>query len=182
MTDTTDRRSAFRVSMTAVAEAKKADDNIVSAQECFPDLLVMSLLAESHHIDSELTEVSNRIKDIAAQKSINLLQKKISLLLRLSEVEAFSKAQLTSQSIDLSEGGCSLSTSDNYKVGDRLALAIVRPEDYFSLFAMASVADVSKAPEGYRLHLRFESLSDTQNQKLMQQMFKVQTSQAKQSK
>lgn len=182
MTDTTDRRSAFRVEMIAVAEAKLANEDTINAHECFPDLHVMSLLAESHHIDTELNDVSGRIKDIATQKSISLIQKKLSLLLRLSEVEAFSRAQLASQSIDLSEGGCSITSQEKFALGTRLALAIIRPEDYFSLFAMANVADITSDANGHRLHLRFEPLSEPQNQKLMQQMFRVQTSQAKQHK
>lgn len=176
--NTEERRDSFRVEMTAFVSIEPVDSDCIDASTCFPELHSMALLSESTNIDSEIALLTERVKDIAVKKSLELLQNKINLMTKMIDIQATQSSQLDSQTVNVSEGGCSLVTEKAIENGQRVAVALVFTPSYYAHFAFATVADQHEESGKTWLHLTFESLSETQKQHLLKHMFKAQTSHA----
>ena len=171
-----DRRDSFRVEMNAMVSAVKVDGSrIVDASDCFPELHVMALQSQSTVIEQEMNLISDRIKDIAVRKILDLLQQKISLMAKLIDIQTAQANNLKTQLIDISTGGCSIVLPDTLEVGDRMALALIFTPSYFSLFTLATLTEQSDRDGLRKYHFRFENLLESKQQTLLKLMFKAQT-------
>ncbi len=174
-----DRRDSFRVEMAAMISLKPAMADVIEASDCFPELHALALLSENDLVETEINLLSDRIKDLAVKKTIDLLRQQMSLIAKLIDVQTVQKNDLKNQTIDISEGGCSLTTTDSFDINDRVALALIFTPSYFTLFTIAYVTDITKQDDLQILHLGFEGLSELKTQKLVKYMFKAQTDLAK---
>jgi len=171
-----DRRDSFRVEMNAMVSVVSLDDTrVVDASDCFPQLHAIALQSQSDVIEHEISLISERIKDIAVRKTLDLLQQKIALMAKLIDVQTAQANNLRTQLIDISIGGCSVTLPSTFEVNDRLALALIFTPSYFSLFTLATVCAMRDDEGVHRHHLCFESLLDVQHQTLLKLMFKAQT-------
>lgn len=173
-----DRRNSFRVDMSAFVQIEAVNKEAVDAGSCFPELHALALLSESTNIDAEITALTERIKDIAVKKTVELIHQKLSIVTKLIDIHATSSDQLSAQTINISEGGCCVNANDKYEPGQRVALALIFTPSYFAHFCFATIAEAedTTSPESY--HLIFEQLTELQKQQLLKHMFKAQTSTA----
>ena len=176
-----ERRDSFRVDMNAIAQLKPVTADVINGAECFPELNTYSMMSEAVKLDAEIALLNDRIKDLAVQKTLKLLQKKIDLTLKAQEIEKIQQFELKTQTINIGEGGCSLVSDINVKVGDRVALALIQSSHYFTFFPIARIVELTKLENLTQVHLTFESLTEAENTYLMQHLFKIQTAQARQT-
>jgi hypothetical protein len=162
--------------MTAFVAVTPVDDDIVDAGACFPELHALALLSESNNIDAEIAALSERIKDITTRKTIELMYKKLSIITKLIDINATTHEQLASQTINVSEGGCCLSSDQSFSVGQRLATALIFTPSYYAHFCFSAVTEIEKRGNINTYHLIFEPLTELQKQELLKHMFKAQTS------
>ncbi|MBU2865272.1 PilZ domain-containing protein [Reinekea forsetii] len=172
-----DKRDSFRVDMNAVVQLKPVDEDTVNGSDCFPELITLSMMMEANHIDTEINALSERIKDLSVQKTLKLMQMKIDLTLKAQEIEKVQNFGLKPQPLNIGEGGCSFASNANVNIGDRVALAIVQSSHFFTFFPIAHVVEITPSDATPQLHLAFEKLTESDNTVLMQQLFKIQTSQ-----
>lgn len=172
-----EQRDSFRVDMNAVVQLKPVKEDTVTGSDYFPELITLSMMMEAKHIDAEINTLSERIKDLSVQKTLKLMQKKIDLTLKAQEIEKVQNQGLKPQPLNIGEGGCSFNSNAKVKVGDRVALAIVQSTHFFTFFPIANVVEISPSETSPKLHLAFEKLTESENTLLMQQLFKIQTSQ-----
>ncbi|WP_320827051.1 PilZ domain-containing protein [Reinekea sp.] len=171
-----DRRDSFRVEMNAMVSIVSLDDTrVIDASDCFPQLHAIALQSQSDVIEQEIGLISERIKDIAVRKTLDLLQQKIALMAKLIDVQTAQANSLKTQLIDISIGGCSVTLPDLLQINDRLALALIFTPSYFSLFTLATVSAHSEQGGLQKYHLNFGDLLEAQHQTLLKLMFKAQT-------
>jgi hypothetical protein len=162
--------------MSAMVSVVSLDDTrIVDASDCFPQLHAIALQSQSDAIEQEISLISERIKDIAVRKTLDLMQQKIALMAKLIDVQTAQANNLRTQLMDISIGGCSVTLPNTLQVNDRLALALIFTPSYFSLFTLATVLGLSDDNGIQKHHLYFENLSEAQHQILLKLMFKAQT-------
>jgi hypothetical protein len=182
MTNTSDeQRDSFRVDMNAIAQIKPVSSEIMSGVEYFPELTTYSAMTEIALLDTEINLLADRIKDLAVQKTLKLIQKKIDLTLKAQEIDKIQELDLKVQTINIGEGGCLLTSTLNVSIGDKVALALVQSSHYFTFFTIARVVELTTLDNQNQVHLTFESLTKPENTMLIQHLFKIQTAQAKQS-
>jgi len=174
-----ERRGSFRVNMNALISSTKLSAHYLEASEYFPELHSMALLNEANSIEQEMSLVSERIKDLAIKRTIELLRSKVSLLEKLMDIQTVREHKLKLQLIDISEGGCSTQLNKEFRKGERIAIALIFPPTYFSLFAFAEVIDIPNTEDSSHYHLAFTNLTEIQKQMLMKHMFQAQTLQNK---
>lgn len=179
--NTEERRDSFRVDMNAIVQLKPITADVVNGAECFPELNTYSMISEAVKLDAEIALLSDRIKDLAVQKTLKLLQKKIDLALKAQEIEKIQQFELKTQTINIGEGGCSLVSDLSVAVGDRVALALIQSSHYFTFFPTARIVELTQLENLTQIHLTFESLTEAENTTLMQHLFKIQTAQARQT-
>jgi len=178
-TNNDDRRDSFRVNMAAMVSIHSVNDDLIDPSDCFPELHAMALLSASNNIEQEIVSLTDRIKDLATKKTIQLLHQKMSLMAKLIDVKAAQDNELTSQNIDISEGGCSVFLNEELQPGQKLAIALIFTPAYFALFSFANIAEACAEDKGFRYHLAFENLPEVQRQQLLKHMFKAQTDKSK---
>ncbi|TCS42576.1 PilZ domain-containing protein [Reinekea marinisedimentorum] len=171
-----ERRDSFRVDMTAFVATAAVTDDAADAGSCFPELHSMALLSESGNIDSEIVALTERVKDVAIKKTLELMHKKLSIVTKLIDIHATTQNQLDSQTINISEGGCCITSEQQFSANQRLALALIFTPSYFAHFSFASIAAVENDGNKNTYHLVFEPLTEIQKQQLLKHMFKAQTS------
>lgn len=179
-TDSTqeDRREAFRVDIKASIALEKRTDDRVDPSDYFQQMHTLSLYAQFQQLDQELNQVAERIKDLATFKSIDILRRQMAALSKISTVQSLSDGELSSQTVNVSEGGCAFEYQQPLAVGDEFAVAIVFQPTYFALFMFAEVVEVNSTDRGKALvHLRFKELTDRQTQQIVKHMFQAQTEQ-----
>lgn len=173
-----DRREAFRVDIKASVALQKRTDELVDPADYFQQLHTLSLYAQFQQLDQELNQVAERIKDLATFKSIDILRRQIGALSKISTVQSLADGELSSQTVNISEGGCSFETDQAMAIGDEFATAIVFQPSYFALFLFASVVELNTNDQGrQQVHLRFKDHSDRQTQQIVKHMFQAQTEQ-----
>lgn len=171
---TNDRREYFRVTDTAYLSAVPFDPDKPSVPDYFPDLHQIAVMKEFEQVDAQFLEFLDRVKDASVRKLLKLFNEKLDLMSRTLHIRDIQDRNLDAQTIDISEGGCSARLPGDFRVDQRLALAIIFTPSYLSLFCQARVADVAKEGESTRLHLEFVGLTEPQRQSLTRHMFKVQ--------
>lgn len=171
-----ERRDSFRVDMTAFVAIAPVGANVADPGSCFPELHSLALLSESGNIDAEIAALTERVKDVTIKKTLELMHQKLSIVTKLIDIHATTQNQLDSQTINVSEGGCCLSSEQKFNDDDRLAVALIFTPSYFAHFAFATVAAIESDGNKNTYHLIFEALTELQKQQLLKHMFKAQTS------
>ncbi|EAR09772.1 PilZ domain-containing protein [Reinekea blandensis] len=173
-----DRREAFRVDIKASVSLQKREPERVDPADYFQQLHTLSLYAQFQQLDQELNQVAERIKDLATFKSIDILRRQISALSKISAVQSLTSGDMTSQTVNISEGGCSFDVTSPMSIGDEFATAIIFQPTYFALFMFSEVVEVTPTESNLsRVHLRFKELTDRQTQQIVKHMFQAQTEQ-----
>lgn len=171
---TNERREFFRVTDTAYLHAVPYDPDKPSIPDYFPDLHQIAVMKEFEQVDAQFLEFLDRIKDASVRKLMKLFNDKLELMSRTLHIRDVQSRELTAQTIDISEGGCSAQLPGTFKIDQRLALAIIFTPSYLSLFCQARIAELEDTGGDTRLHLEFVGLSESQRQSLTRHMFKVQ--------
>lgn len=180
-TQENERRDSFRIDIKASVELANFDENIPLANDYFRQLESLSLMSEYAAMDQELNGIVERIKDLAAYKSIELIRKQVSILSKMHTAQELASRNLISQTINISEGGCAVNSENDYRLNDKVAIAIVFHPTYFALFTIGTVIDVEKSSnDATKYHLQFDDLTEKQTQQLLKHMFQAQTAQKKQ--
>lgn len=168
-----ERRDSFRIDMKASITTAPKTEELVEPGEYFRELHAVSMMSEFQALEQELIPLSDRIRDLAALKSIELIRKQLSVLAKMQINRNMQKQSLHTQTVNVSEGGCSFDTGESFAIGEQLAVALVFQPSYFALFTFATVID--KQDDTGRIHLRFDDVSERQTQELMKHMFHAQT-------
>lgn len=169
-----DRREYFRITDTAYIKAAPFDPNKPSIPDYFPELHQIAVKKEFESVDAQVGEFLDRIKDASVKKLIGLMNEKLELMSRYLYIRDTHELKLEAQTIDVSEGGCSVWMPESYQPGDQLALALIFTPSYLAIFCQAHVTDIQPDNGGKRLHLEFVGLGENQRQALTRHMFKVQ--------
>lgn len=173
-----ERRESFRIDMQAYVKVMPSDNARINPEDYFSELKSMALVSELKALDNDYFFVSERIKDLAAKKSVDLLQQKVNILSQLMVHQTLEEQSLSAQTINISEGGCLFHSDTRYATGQKLAIAIAFQANFFTLFSFADV--VESPPESNDLHLQFSGLTERQQQQLIKHMFQAQTDSKKQ--
>ena len=170
-----ERRNSFRIETVAFIDSKSPRADASDAEDYFHDLQMFSLQAELNALSVQLDQLNERIKDMAALKSTQLLHQQIKILTKMSITQQAVNSQLQTQAINISEGGCSFSSKHELQVNDKKVLALIFSPSYFSLFAFARVCDCQPQDEQFIVHFEFTDLNEKQRQELVRFMFQAQT-------
>jgi hypothetical protein len=168
-----ERRESFRIEMLAYVKATEIDGHIKDPQDYFRDLQSIALVSEMKALDQEYFLISERIKDLAGKKSIELLHQQINILSKLAISQTLSEQSLVAKPINISEGGCQVTLEKTFKTDETIALALVFQPSYFSLITFAKVVSVDD--NSHSTHLQFIDMSERQQQLLVKHMFQAQT-------
>ncbi|MEJ2044227.1 MAG: PilZ domain-containing protein [Reinekea sp.] len=177
MTETpkNDQRKSFRIDTSALIKWATLTPELTPANSYFQDLQSFALRSEIEALSTQIDQISERIKDIAALKSVSLIQQQIKILMKMGAIHQTNLSGLKIQPVNLSEGGCSFLSQQAFTQDDQIALALVFPPGYFSLFTFARVRDCLQANEQFKVHLEFNELTEKQRQELVRFMFQAQT-------
>jgi hypothetical protein len=168
-----ERRDSFRIDMKASVTLTDRVDDMVDPGEYFRELHAVSMMSEFQALEQELIPLTDRIRDLAALKSIELIRKQLSVLAKMQINRNMQKQALHTQTVNVSEGGCAFESDEMRKVGDQVAVALVFQPSYFALFTFATVIDIESTEQ--KIHLRFDDITERQTQELMKHMFHAQT-------
>jgi c-di-GMP-binding flagellar brake protein YcgR len=171
----TERRESFRIDMMAYVAAEPKTEALPDPTDYFKTLQSIALVSELNVLEQEFNLISERIKDLASKKSIDLLHRQVEILSRLNVDQTLQSHSLTSQLINISEGGCSVAFEQEYKAGDIIAIGLVLHPNFFTIFTFAEVINSNFCEGHFQTHLNFTALSDRQEQQLMKHMFQAQT-------
>jgi len=170
-----ERRDSFRLEMTAYTSHKPKHIEFPLSADYFRELESIALNSELNNLKLELNIITERIKDLATRKAIEILNSQLDIVSKLHINQAITQQELTSQSISISEGGCSMSIDVDIKEGDEVALALIFTPSYFSLFVFAQAITITDSEQPKKVHFKFLDLSERQKQLLIKTMFQVQT-------
>ncbi len=179
-TESQERRGSFRIDVTAMIKLVKPSSDPASVESYFHDLQAFALQSEMNSLNAEIDQLSERIKDIAAIKSIQLLHQQVQILAKMGAIYQTQRSALGEQTVNISEGGCSLLSDHEFALDEYLALALVSPPTYFSLFSFVRVCRCEPETDQFRIHLEFIDLTEKQRQELVRFMFQAQTNERKQ--
>ena len=168
-----ERRESFRIEMLAYVKATVKDERIKDPQDYFRDLQSIALVSELKALDQEYFLISERIKDLAGKKSVDLLHQQLTILSKLAISQTLSDQSLIAKPVNVSEGGCFVELDSAFKKDSIVALALVFQPSYFSLITFAKV--INTDDNSNNTHLQFIEMSDRQQQLLVKHMFQAQT-------
>lgn len=170
-----DEQQYFRIDDTAYLVAAPYNPDKPAIADYFPQLHQIAVLKEFANVDTQLLEFLDRVKDAATRKLLGLFNEKLNLMSRYLHIHDVQEHQLDAQSINIGEAGVHAVLADAVQVDQELALAIIFPPSYLSLFCRARVSSVKpNAQGGSEVELTFVELPESQRQALTRHMFKVQ--------
>jgi len=170
-----DDQQYFRINDTAYLVAAPYDPDKPAIADYFPQLHQIAVLKEFENVDMQLLEFLDRVKDAATRKLLGLFNDKLNLMSRYLHIHDVHEHDLDSQSINIGEAGVRGTLPDNIETNQELALAIIFPPSYLSLFCRARVISAQpSAGGGTEVELTFVELPESQRQALTRHMFKVQ--------
>ncbi|WP_158269384.1 PilZ domain-containing protein [Saccharospirillum sp. MSK14-1] len=170
-----DDQQYFRIDDTAYLVATPYDPDKPAIADYFPQLHQIAVLKEFENVDMQLLEFLDRVKDAATRKLLGLFNDKLNLMSRYLHIHDIHEHQLDAQSINIGEAGVRGVLPDHVQTGQELALAIIFPPSYLSLFCRARVSQAQTTTDGGTdVELSFVELPESQRQALTRHMFKVQ--------
>lgn len=178
-----ERRLYFRIDDYVDIEYLTVDEQTrqrAPAEHLFPGSGALKTYAELKRIDSEATQLFYQIKDKDRQIAdyLYLLNRKIDLLGQelISEPRRHrSASSQNDQRVSISEGGVAFTHTRPIETGQLLALNLTFLPTYVGLALYAHVTRCEPVHTGlYEIAAEFESLSETQQQLLSQQIMRVQ--------
>lgn len=170
-----DEQQYFRIDDTAYLVAAPYNPDKPAIADYFPELHQIAVLKEFENVDTQLLEFLDRVKDAATRKLLGLFNDKLNLMSRYLHIHDIHEQHLDAQPINIGENGVHGRLPDPVQIDQELALAIIFPPSYLSLFCRARVSSVRPGAEGgTAVELSFVDLPESQRQALTRHMFKVQ--------
>lgn len=170
-----DEQQYFRIDDTAYLVAAPYNPDKPAIADYFPQLHQIAVLKEFENVDMQLLEFLDRVKDAATRKLLGLFNDKLNLMSRYLHIHDVHEHHLDAQPINIGEAGVRGVLPDTVQVNQDLALAIIFPPSYLSLFCRARVSSAQPAATGgSEVELAFVELPESQRQALTRHMFKVQ--------
>lgn len=170
-----DEQQYFRIDDSAYLVAAPYNPDKPAIADYFPQLHQIAVLKEFENVDLQLLEFLDRVKDAATRKLLGLFNDKLNLMSRYLHIHDVHEHQLDAQTINIGEAGVRGVLPNDIQVNQQLALAIIFPPSYLSLFCRAQVSHAKPAANGgSEVELTFVELPENQRQALTRHMFKVQ--------
>ncbi|TGG95577.1 PilZ domain-containing protein [Natronospirillum operosum] len=170
-----DRRAYFRIEDVAwVLTASFAEDR-PSVVEYFPQLRHVTAENALAAVDQELKELSEHLDEKALSRYVRALNRKIDLFRQNLLIQQLDRLDEDPQTITVSEGGLSFWSHQAYKIGDRVAMALVFSPSYLAIYPRAEIVNCEPDTGGYNLHAAFVDMPEPMRQQLARHLLSQQT-------
>ncbi len=170
-----DRRAYFRIEDVAWVLTAALSEQRPNAVEYFPQIRHVTAENALAAIDEELKELNKQLDEKALSRYVRTLNRKIDLFRQNLLIQQLSQLDEDAQTVTVSEGGVSFWSHQAYKVGDRVAMALIFSPSYLTIYPQGEVVDCDADTGGYRLHCAFIEMPEPMRQQLTRHLFAQQT-------
>lgn len=155
------RRQFYRINCQAQVQYKTFNnDDKQLARDYFDHGPSFYLLEQLITMDIEnnrlLAKITNN--DRSTGNYLKFINKKIETIASL--VVAQNHQQLKIQHIEISEGGCTIHTSEHYPQNQTLAVSVLLLPQHIGICCYAQVIECTELKQGFKTTLSFDGLSD----------------------
>ena len=170
------RRQYFRIEDKTSIEISTLEDN-KSAAEFFELSPEFGLISEFQLLDVESKHLLRTItdKDKNLGQFLKVMNKKLDSLSRVLALNNHAVPKDSIQNVNLSEGGVSIASNQQFNDQQRLAVKLILLPTYSGLLLEGSVLSCigDKAP--YELHIEFINISDAYKQIIARHIMRIQS-------
>ncbi|MEX0584569.1 MAG: PilZ domain-containing protein [Natronospirillum sp.] len=161
-----ERRAYFRINDIAWVLTAAYTEQQPSVPEYFPQLRQFTAEHMLETVNQELKELEDKLDDKPEIRYVKLLNRKIDLFRQNLLIQHLERLDEHPQTVTISEGGVSFRSHQAYRVGDRIAMALVFSPSYIAIYPKAEVVNCDQGPGEYQLHATFVDMTETMRQHL----------------